>query len=332
MGICISRRARTTRHNLLKMPRVETHWGEPTGTRPLVRVKDLAWLVYLYPARWLTNRLPIGAAYALWDALAWLGAASLCGPRRKLLARLQLAFPSPADRPLKERIAADFFRNAIVRFGDDLLLLRLAREGRLKEVDLIHLERLTAAIAKGKGAMLVSGHFMASRVAKQYLAAAGYPSASVRDPAQHLLTGRLGERILQRRYNEFLSEIIGSEIWVGDPDCSLKIMARLRSGGLINIHFDAAFSREVLRREFLGVTYPFGTGGFHLAWFVGAPLVPLKCLGSSRALRIEFGEPIYPESWPDRHAFAAAALDRVAQIIEQQIRAAPAEWDRWIHW
>jgi len=315
------------------MPKAEAFWGDSARGRPLVGIKDLAWLVYLYPARWLTNRLPLRAAYALWDALAWLGAASLRAPRRKLLARLQLAFPSPAEAPLREKVATQFFRNAIVRFGGDLLLPRLAREGRLRQVDLIRLERLTDAIGKGKGAVLVSGHFMASRAAQHHLAAAGYPATSIRNLAPLSGSmGRLGERIVRRRYVEFLSEIIGSEISVDDPNRSLKMMARLRAGGLINFHVDAAFSRAVVEREFLGVTYPFGAGGFHLAWLVGAPVVPLTCLGNSRALRIEFGEPMYPADWPDRHAFAAAALDRVAQIIEQQVRRAPAEWDLWIRW
>jgi lauroyl/myristoyl acyltransferase len=268
-------------------------------------------------------------AYTFWDMLASFGAVSLRGRRRKLMARLELAFPSPVQEPLRKKIAADYFRNAIMRYGDDLMLLRLVREGRLKNVEVIHLERLSAGIAKGKGAMLVSGHFMARRVAKQHLASIGYPSTAVRE---HLLTGRTVERTLRRLYNESLGPVIGSEIWVNDPDCSLKIMRELRSGGLINILVDTTMSREVLRREFLGLSYPFGTGGFHLAWLVGVPVVPLTCRGSSRALRIEFGEPIYPENWSDRHAFAAAALGRVAPILEQQIRDVPAEWDQWIRW
>jgi lauroyl/myristoyl acyltransferase len=317
----------------LRMPSAEQHWGVPRGRQALVTLKDLAWLVYLYPARWLAGHLPLAAHYVLWDALARLGAACLRGPRRKLALRLRLAFPDPADRERNERIAADFFRKAIARFGDDLVLPRLAHEGGLRNATLVHRERLAAALACGKGALLVSGHFMASRAARQHLAAIGYPAASVRNLAPaDFSAGRLGAQLLQRRYVAFLSDVIGDEISVTDPDCSLTMMARLRAGGLLDVHVDAAFSKALVRREFLGVIYPFGSGAFHLAWMVGAPVVPMRCLGDTRGLSIEFGEPIHPERWQDRAAFAEAALDRVLAIVEQQIRAAPAEWDLWVRW
>jgi lauroyl/myristoyl acyltransferase len=305
----------------------------PRARRPLVRVKDLAWLGYLYPLRWLTGALPLPAAYALWDALARIGAALLRGPRRRLEARLQLAYPSPADRPRTGEIAADHFRRSILRFGDDLLLPRLTRERTTRSTELVHPERLAAALARGNGALLVSGHFLASRAGRHHLAAIGYPTASVRnlDPRDASL-GVLGERFVQRRYVDFLSRTIGDEIAARATDSGLRIMARLRAGGLVDLHVDAAFSREMVVREFLGATYAFGAGAFHLAYLVGAPVVPIQCLGDSRRLTIEFFEPIDPADWPDRHAYAAAALDRSLRILEQEIRAAPSQWDLWIRW
>jgi lauroyl/myristoyl acyltransferase len=315
------------------MTTAEHGWGPPAGATPLVRGKDLGWYFYLYPARWLTERLPLRAAWALWDGLARLGAACLRRTRRRLVARLQLAYPARADRVLTERIAAEFLRNAIRRFGDDLLLPRFARCGGLGPVELVHPERLAAALARGRGALLVSGHFMASRVARQHLAAIGHPAAVVRNLApRDSSAGRLGRRGIQRRYVDFLTSVIGEQIAIGDPDCSLKMMARLRAGGLVDVHVDAAFSRVIEHREFLGVRYPFAGGAFHLAWIVGAPVLPVHCTGSSRRLRIEFGVPIDPQDEPDRDAFVAGALDRAVAGLERQIRAAPAEWDLWCQW
>jgi len=300
---------------------------------PLVRIKDLAWLAYLYPARWLSRKLPLRVSYALWDALAWLGARCLQGPRGKLVARLRLAFPADRDQAALERIATGHLERSILRFHDDLLLPRLQRAGALRDVQLVHREHLAGALAAGKGAMLASGHFLASRVARCYLEAIGHPSLSVRNlRPRDAAAGRLGRRFVQQRYVRFLSESIGDEVAVQDPDCSLKMIERLRSGGLIDIHIDAAFSREILRREFLGANYPFGVGCLHLAWLVGAPVVPLMCHGSSRRLKIEFGEPIHPEGCPDRGAFAASALDRILRFLEAELGAAPEEWDLWIRW
>jgi len=301
--------------------------------RPLIRMKDIAWLVYLYPARWLARVLPLRSLYALGDASAVCGAACLRGPRKALLERLALAFNADTTDPGLRAIADRYFRNAILRFLDDLLIERRLLELHPRNVEIVHLENLTEALSAGRGAVLVSGHFFASRLAKRYLATIGFPSLSVRNyepPDEN--AGRLGIRLLQERYVALIGEVQGEEVSIQDRDCSLKMLARLRSGGLIDCHVDAPYSQEVVKRGFLGREKTFPAGFLHVAKLAGCPLVPLHCLGNSRRLRIEFGKALWLENAPDRRTFAETNLTPVLRVLEEQIKSHPAEYDLWIRW
>jgi lauroyl/myristoyl acyltransferase len=301
--------------------------------RPLIRLKDVAWLIYLYPARWLALFLPLSWFCAVADWAAALGSRCLRGPKKRLLARLAVAFETnPADPRLRD-IARQYFRNAILRFADDLLMDRLFRERRLRNVEITGLENLTRALSAGKGAVLAGGHFFASRLAKRYLAEIGYPSLSVRNlHPRDRWAGKLGTHLLQKRYVALISSVLGDEVFLQDPECSLKMVARLRSGGLIDCYVDAALSREVAYCQFLGQQARFPLGILHVARLAGSPLVPLHCLGNSRSLRIAFGSPILVEDQPDRSGFAEANLAGLVRFLEERIKKFPTEWDLWIRW
>jgi lauroyl/myristoyl acyltransferase len=136
-------------------------------------------------------------------------------------------------------------------------------------------------------------------------------------------------RLLHKRYVAFIGEVLGDEVFIQDPDCSLKMLARLRSGGLLDCHVDAGFSREVVKRRFLGREESFPAGFLHVAKLAGCPLVPLHCLGDSRRLRIEFGKALWLKDAPDRRGFAETNLTEILRILEEQIKSHPAEWDFW---
>ena len=296
-------------------------------------MKEVAWLVYLYPIRLLARILPLRSLHALGDASAACGSVCLRGPRKALLERLAVAFNADTTDARLRAIADCYFRNAILRFLDDLLIERLLRGPLQRNVEVVHLENLREALSAGKGAILVSGHFFASRLAKRYLVTIGFPSLSVRNhkPPDEW-AGQLGMRFLQKRYVAFIGEVEGEEVAIQDPDCSLKMLARLRSGGLIDLHVDAPYSQEVVKCRFLGQEKSFPAGFLYVAKLAGCPLVPLHCRGNSRGLRIEFGKAIWLENAPDRRSFAETNLTEVIQILEEQIKRHPAEWDLWIRW
>ncbi|MCP5116183.1 MAG: hypothetical protein GY953_35600, partial [bacterium] len=204
--------------------------------RPLVTVKDLLWLIYLYPVRFLARTLPVGF-------LHWLG--GLAKPlfrmaRRKqmksMAGRMALATGKESSSPHVRKASRAFVENAVVRAMDDLVLDRLVNSGRLKCAELRGEGHLKKAMASGRGVMVVTGHFYAGRVGKRYLAEIGYPLMSVRFGRRlDRRMGRLGQKLFWTRYSRFLHNVIGDEVLITDPEVSLKILRRLRSDGLVNI-------------------------------------------------------------------------------------------------
>ncbi len=296
-------------------------------------MKDLAWLVYLYPARWLARILPLRWLYALGDAAAFCGPAFLRAPSKALLRRLGIAFDAGAADPRQRAIARLYFQNAILRFLDDLLMERLIEQRHLRNVEILHIENLTQGLSAGRGAVLISGHFFAGRLAKRHLATIGFPALSVRHHAPpDSKAGRLGMRFLQQRYVALVGRALGDRVSIQDPDCSLKMLARLRGGGLVDCHVDVGFSKDVVRRNFLGREKRFAAGFLHVAKLAGSPLVPIYCAGSSRRLRIEFGPALWLADAADRRSFVETNMTAVIRILEEHIKRDPAGYDLWIRW
>jgi lauroyl/myristoyl acyltransferase len=299
--------------------------------RPLVKIKDLLWLAYLYPLRFLAATLPAGALYLIGRLVEPLYQVIARKKRREVLRYLtQASGPGFPAADLAET-ARRFIANAVFRVFDDLILHKLAAHNRLTCSELRGLEHLKKALAEGRGAIIVSGHFYASRVAKRYLAEIGYPMMSVRhsqppDPAM----GRLGERFLQPRYIQFLHGVIRDEVLLQDPDCVLKILKRLRAGGLVNIHVDAVFSPHAVSLPFLRTYWSFPTGFLRIARLSRCALVPMLCLGDSRRLTIIFDEPIDLDYGLSEDQFVSVNLPKLVDKLQSQILQYPDQWDAWL--
>ena|SRR5208283_1309790 len=207
------------------------------------------------------------------------------------------------------------------------------QQHHLRNVEILHMENLTQALSAGRGAVLSSGHFFASRLARRYLATIGFPALSVRRPAPpDGKAGRLGMRFLQKRYVALVGRALGDWVSNQDPDCSLKMLARLRCGGLLDCHVDVAFSKDVVSRKILGREKRFAAGFLHVAKLAGSPLVPIYRAGNSRRLRIEFGPALWLTDAADRRSFVETNLTAVIRILEEHIKRDPAGYDLWIRW
>ena len=168
--------------------------GDHTLERPLIAGKDLLWLAYLYPLRFLAAILPSGALRLTGKIIDPFCQIITWRHKRRLRARLAQALNRNPSDPEVGRIACRYISNAVIRVIDDLIMDRLLADGRQVHVRLCGRGNLDRVLAAGKGAIVVSGHFYATRLAKRYLAKIGYPMLTVRnqipiDPA----AGRLGE-------------------------------------------------------------------------------------------------------------------------------------------
>ena len=215
---------------------------------------------------------------------------------------------------------------------DDLIMDRLLADGRQVHVRLCGRGNLDRVLAAGKGAIVVSGHFYATRLAKRYLAKIGYPMLTVRnqipiDPA----AGRLGRRFLEPRYVNFLHGVIRDEVFIQDEECSFKIFKRLQLGGLVNIHFDAPYSQITAAYPFLGRRDTFSAGFLRIAKLSGCAVIPMLCVGNSEDLTIAFDEPVSLEATSNKDQLVATNMPKLVKILETQILEHPDQWESWIH-
>ena len=294
---------------------------------PLLTVDDLLWFLYLYPLRVLAAFVPPGLTYSIGRLFQFR-----VRKRRDMATRRMLtAQCAGISRDRVPQIADNFLANSAIRMLDDLVLSWPSFPKRLRCSGIQGLEHLERGRSAGKGVILLTAHFCAIRVAKRYLAAIGHPILTVRDQTQRGdWWGCFGRRILEPRRMEFLHAIIGESVYIQDRECTLKILRRLRSGGLVNIHFDGQSGTRTTPWSLLGTPRHFSTGVFDLVRLSGCAVVPMICLGRSSAFRIIFGPMLDIVQAPGRDEFIRANLPAFVQTIEKQILNYPEEWEQWM--
>jgi lauroyl/myristoyl acyltransferase len=296
---------------------------------PLLAVNDLLWFLYLYPLRVLSAFDPRILIHPI-GRLAQPIVQFRSRKRREMVMRRMLAAQGAGvTRYQAPRIARAFVANSTFRMLDDLALTRPGFASKVRCRGIEGIEHLESAKAAGQGVIVLTAHFCAGRVANRYLATLGYPMLSVRDRMpQGEWRGRLG-RILEPRRMELLHALIGESVYVHDPGCTLKILRRLRCGGLVNIHFDGQSGTRSMPWPFLGLPRHFSTGIFDLVRLSGCAVVPMLCLGRSTDLRVIVSPMLDVVKTPGREDFIRANLPAFVETIEKQIRDHPGEWEQW---
>jgi KDO2-lipid IV(A) lauroyltransferase len=290
---------------------------------------DLAWFLYLHPVRSLTTH----GSPALMNRLARSLETGLqiltAGQKRRVARRVAEAVERGAMVADPQEVARRAVSHWATQLVDDLALSRPDAKPRSHAA--VHgLPHLESALARGKGVMIVSGHFYANRTGKRHLAGMGYPILSVRDGRlRYPGMSRVGGRLLQPYHDRFLHQVVQDEVLLQEPGFSLTILKRLRAGGLVDLHLDGSRSGETAWCPFLGTRWRFPTGFLEIARLSGCSVVPMLCVGGSRELEVSFEEPVRLEYEPDRSRFVAANLLRLVGHLESQIARHPDQWEYW---
>jgi KDO2-lipid IV(A) lauroyltransferase len=297
-------------------------------TAPLVTLNDLLWLLYLYPVRWLAIFLPRWLLYGLGKLSNPIVQFQSRGSRARAASWIaQVCRTTPANA---RRIASQSLSNTMYRTLDALLLLRQSADKMLCCTGIDGLQHLEEAMDRGKGVIIFTGHFCANRLAVRYLAANGYPALSVhnRSPTNRA-AGRFGKRFMEPRAAELQARANHDQVYVNDPDCSLRIMRTLRAGGLVFLQIDGRGGTTAIEGPFLGLPWRCRSGMFEVIRFSGCAAVPIVCVGRSSGFRIRFDPMLEIESAPSREAFLSANLPHFFSVVEKQVLENPAEWRLW---
>lgn len=265
---------------------------------------------------WCVAQLPYRAAIRVGEAIGMLLYPFTVRRRRIVAVNLKLCFPelSAAER---RALARKNFRYT-GRTVAEMALSWWAPASRLPQLANFHgLEHLRAAEARGRGVLLVGGHFTPMEMAAR-LTSFETRIDTIYRPNKNPVLEYLTARFRQRHYGEPISR----------KDMRM-LVRRLRQGRVVWYPPDQDYGRRhAVFVPFFGVPAATVSATSRIARLSRATVVPISFYGRDDAsgYDIVFHPPLedYPGDDP-----AADAL-RLNQFFEEAIRRAPEQY-LWVH-
>jgi len=224
---------------------------------------------------------------------------------------------SPAERRAIRMAVA---RNMATLFVELFKIATFTRERIIQVMPSEGMEHLRKALARGKGAILVSAHYGNWEVAGARLAAEGFDVAVV---ARDASDAQVASIINASR--------MGAQLGVIGRNDLRAMIGHLRANGVLAILPDQHSNENPVRVTFLGRPAWCAKGPAMLALRTGCAIVPgfgfREPDGSLRGYCL--GEVPFPET-PDREQAVAELMQRIYDVIGEQIMAHPEQW-LWFH-
>lgn len=242
---------------------------------------------------------------------------------RLAMDNLRAAFPEKSEHELWT-IMSDCWRH----FGRETLL-SIRMQGRpLEEVaegcPIVNEHYVHEAIARGKGAILITGHYGGWEVAGLTIMSRVPQVTTVARP----LDNELLERDLQK-----IREQHGAEIVDRRKAARVLLKTLLGKGVIVLLPDQSVLPREGILSPFLGRPAWTTPAPAKLALKTGATIVFGFCIPDGLRHRLEFEEPIRVDQLSEDERDVTALTNRFNDIMSRRIRERPELWlwmhDRW---
>ncbi len=276
---------------------------------------DLSYAMYRAGGA-LAPRVPPRLGYWL-AAQAGAIIARISPARRVVEENMAHVLSQPAGSPTVQAVTRQVFRNQCKNYFDLFRVGALKRQQLLAAGEIRGLEHLDAALAHGRGVVLVSAHFGSPDLAAQILAARGYRLTAM---AEHLKPERLFRYVCRQRAHHGIRVI--------PIDESLRPVFRaLRANEIVGAVVDRNVTDAGRLVEFFGQPARLPDGYLKLALHTGAALVP--CLShrlSDDRVAIEVQPEFEFERSGNRERDIEAAMPGVVSLFEAYLRRYPEQW------
>lgn len=238
-------------------------------------LRDILRLMVWYPLRWFVEAVPVAFGIKTLGAMGDLHCSFSKGKKALLKGNLKRVDPSMTDEKAEDAVR-EYFRNHYI---DRLLIFIFPKFGK-KEIERLvkieGIENLNAALKKGRGAVLVHGHFGPVHLPLVSLARLGYGMKQIGLPSDEGLSwiGRNVAFRLRLKYESMMpAEVImadgflrGAFKWLG-------------TNGVIMITGDGSGTERKVGRyspfRLCGQPVEFPLGPALLAEKTGAELIPM---------------------------------------------------------
>ena len=274
--------------------------------------------------RGLLRVLPAGAARGVGAALGWL-AGSVFRVRRKVVDRnLSRAFPN-ASRSWRRRVASASYRH-LGRESVMTFLLAGASPERVRAITRVEgLQELEAALARGKGVVVATGHLGNWELGAAALSARGIPVDAV---VQVQRNRRFDAELRKAR------EGLGVQV-ISKQDAPRGVLSSLRRGRLAALVADQNVRRAGIFVDFFGIPAATAKGPAIFALRTGAPLwagAALRIPGAGGAYRVVM-RPVRAELTGDPEEDVLRLTRAHTALLEEWVRQEPEQYfwqhNRW---
>jgi KDO2-lipid IV(A) lauroyltransferase len=295
-------------------------------------IAGLGLLTFFYPLRWLVHRVPwrlaLRLGVLLGTAHAWMVRDQLRG---QILAGLRSTFQPEMSKAEMRRIVR---RNLVLRYQ------QLIEGFFYQDLNSACIEAfvptvegrgvLDAALADGRGAILLVSHFGSPGMLVAGLVFRGYALHQVftLTPPPHYRTWRWLERaIMHAKLRCWQHDSVGFEFW--QPGSYLRPLYRkLQQGGIVVLYSDGARGGHFTQVDFLGLPLALSVGPFRIAARARVPLIPAFIIRHDDGRhRLILEAPLrLPDAEP---ASLQQAADGYAAVLSRYVRAYPDHWFTW---
>lgn len=248
----------------------------------------------------------------------------IAGKQRKIaIDSLTIAFGQEKTRAEIEKIARDCFTDMAKSAAEIMFLMD--RPSLLKaRIGMTGKENLDAALAKGKGVILVSAHFGNFPLLLGKLSIEGYKIAAI----MRVMRDERVEKMFAEMRRRLNIKTIYSQ---PRRTCVEETLRSLRGSEVVFIPIDQNFGTGGVFVDFFGTKAATAPGPVIIARRTGAVILPCFIVRQADDThRIIFERPIALEEGRTAEETVAINIQKLTGIIETYIRRYPAEWG-WIH-
>ena len=269
--------------------------------------------------RW--QRLPEGLARRVGSGLG--SAMRTISPRhaRIVMTNLRLAFGGEKSEEELAAIAKACYRHLGICLVEFIRLPAMTREGIRSIAELRGREHIEAALERGRGAILLTGHLGNWEIAGCRIAAEGYPVSAI---ARAQRDTDITEYVRRTR------ETLGMKVLHRSVAVRGSLRA-LRDNEMLGILLDQNAGDDGVFVDFFGHLASTAPGAAAFALTTGAAVLPTFSFRKPDGTHIiELSEPVPLVNTGDRERDIRENTARYTKIIEERIRAHPEQWF-WLH-
>jgi KDO2-lipid IV(A) lauroyltransferase len=272
-------------------------------------------------ALWVPRQLSLERALRLADRIGDLAYVLLSKTRRLSLEHLEVAFGDQLSAAQRTRLARASLRNAARCFVEIAKMeeIRASFEGY---ASVEGWENWDEVKARGRGAIVITGHIGNWELLAAYFARVGVPIAAI---ARRINDPRLNQLLVDFRLRNGVRPILRES-----PSASREIIKILNQRGLLAMLIDQDIKTTSVSVPFFGRLARTPAAAASLAVRRNLPVVPAFAQRRTEGgHRFTLLKPIYPPQSGDRRADIVEMTRQFSAILEDRIRQNPAEWVWW---